>query len=174
MIKNYTPVAVVVGGALIALGLYFGLQQAPSPALVVPEGLIRAESPPDELVLTERIVNRLEIHIEDIQQVCRSIEEAFLTTGGGTSGAGFTDIAGHANEVVGLAQKIRLVTADMPRRDSQMARLLINRIQHAAHELEDAAEARDHQESHHAFENLEHEVESLEDVVKDMASTISR
>ena len=97
-----------------------------------------------------------------MQQVMRSIDEASRSDG-------FLDMASHAEEIVNLAQRSRQLTADMARRDSQLIRLLANRIQHSAHELEDSAKASDHEEAHHAFENLEHEVESLDDALSELA-----
>lgn len=153
----------ILGAALIvSLGLYFALQ--------TPTGWTDPRSP-NEVTRTlenerrrnmEAACNLLEIHLDDARQVARSLDEAFRKTPKG----GYSDIATHAEEIVELAQKIRLETANLRRSDARIIRLLLEGVQHSAHELEDAARDRDHGESHHAFDNLKHEIERLTGEVK--------
>ena len=161
------PLAILGAAVIVALGLYFGLQRTTPQPIAVPQ----VQSAPDIPRLTVGMVNRLEIHVEDIQQVMRSIQEDFRKTGAGGA-SGYRDIAWSASEVVGLVQQVRLQTADLPRGDSRAIRLLVDRVQHSAHELLDAADASDHEEAHHAFENLGDEVDSFEDAVKELAEGV--
>ena len=95
--------------------------------------------------------------MHDAAQLVRSIEEAFKRNGYG-------DIASHADELVELAQQIRSETATLPR--SGWIRMLVDRVQQAAHELEHTAKAQNHEDSHHAFNNLKDELESLDQEVQ--------
>ena len=155
--------ATILGAAaILALGVYFGLRDrsAPPPP---PPSTPPVVSTPDPVT-----INKINIHLDDVRQVVRSIEEAFRRTGRGGQ-TGYNDIAHHAKELVDLAQKLRSETAPLSRDDSRVIRFLVDRVQHAAHELEDAAEAHKHEESHHSFENLKHEIESLGEEVESLS-----
>lgn len=149
--KNPNALAIVGGAAIISLGLYFGLRSGPAPSGPDAPTPMAAASLGQTLEVT---VNKMEIHLDDAAQVVRSIEEALRRSA-------LADIASHAAELVELAQEIRSETATLAREDSRVIRLLVDRVQHAAHELEGAAEARQHEEVHHAFETLNYELESL-------------
>lgn len=149
--KNVNALAIVGAAVIISLGLYFGLRSGPARSGPDDPTLMDFASPGQTLEVT---VNKMEIHLDDAAQVVRSMEEAFTRSA-------FADIASHAAELVELAQTIRSETATLARQDSRVIRLLVDRVQHAAHELESAAKGGQHDEAHHAFETLNYELESL-------------
>ena len=151
VMKNLT---ILGAAAFLALGLYYGLRESSTPAPPPPPTSTTPDSSPNPVTV-------IEIHLEDIRQVVRSIEEAFSRTAGGAGNTGYEDIARHANEVVDLAQQLRSEPATLSGNDSRVIGLLVDHIQHAAHELKEAAEAHEHEDSHHAFDNLKYELESL-------------
>ena len=152
--------------AILALGLYFGLRERSAPPPPPPQP--PPVSTPESSRTPQVTLDKMNIQLDDAQQVVGSIEEAFHRTGHGGK-TGYEDIARHAKELVDLAQQVRSETAPLSREDSRAIRLLVDHVQHAAQELESAAETHQHEESHHAFENLEHELESLRKEVESLS-----
>lgn len=148
---NKASITVIGIALIISGGLYFALRGgAPGP-----------QPPPQQLVdplpgqATPAIVNQLEIHVDDLRQVLRSIDEAFRSNAYG-------DVSSHADEIVKLAKQLRQATLGLSQIDSRVIRLLIDHVQHTAHELEEAAGKGAHTQAHHAADNLKDDFKNLE------------
>lgn len=161
----------VLGAALIiSLGVYFGLTRSGSDTKLPPVGAgtstmektqianeIRRQE--DDRRRIETAINQIEIYVEDANQVSRSVAEAFTKTA-------YADISYRAEELEKLAQNIRQATVDLPPDKSRIIRILVSPVQHSAHELQDAANARDHKDAHHAFESLKEQLDTLDEEIQ--------
>ena len=99
-------------------------------------------------------IREIAMHLEDAMVVFTSIKEAFRAPD-------LDDVAEHAAEIVLLAQEMRKSAIDLEGAFYRLVTRDIRDIQHSAHELEDAAEARDHDEAHHAADNLDTALQAL-------------
>lgn len=146
----------ILGAAvIISLGLYFGLTGNDSdtrlrPVAAGPPAIVGPPTMGDV-----RVVNQLEIYVEDANQISRSVQEAFTRSG-------YADIAKHADELEKLAQNIRQATVDLSPEESRIIRILVGPLQHSAHELQSAARSGDHRDAHHAFEGFKERLEAIE------------
>ncbi|MCH8026784.1 MAG: hypothetical protein IID63_01530 [candidate division Zixibacteria bacterium] len=157
----------ILGGAvIIGLSIFIGLAWNPSEGDADRlEGRRIADSREAEKrrigAIREKAVNMLDIHISDIKQVLRAIDETLSST----SRSGHGDVASHADEIEELTQKMRLETAELKYEDTRVLKLILDRFQHLAHELEHSAKKNDHEEAHHAYENMVAELENLVDEI---------
>jgi archaellum component FlaC len=95
------------------------------------------------------------ITLDEIRQHTRAIEEAV-----GRNGYG--DVGEHADRIVELTSTIRQASVDLRSdADVEYIREQLDRIQHAAHELEEEAGRRSHDGTHHALENINAELDRL-------------
>ncbi len=108
-----------------------------------------------------RAVAKIKLDLDEAAQLERSLEEAFRQ---GRN----RDIARHGEQLVLLVREIRDQLVDVPASDLEILRLLVDRTEHAAHEMQEAAEARRHDDSHHAFETFQTELRSLRERVNRM------
>ena len=158
---NYRPRFVLrVGMALILLGALTGCTSSgdesggttPSdpPRLVDGPGLV--ERPGTENA--NMAVRQIKVHLAETRQNMRSIEE-------NVRHSRYANIAEHGEEISELASEIRAQTVSLRETDAEIVMLLVDRVQHAAHELEEAAGAHDHDGMHHAIETLDAELTDL-------------
>lgn len=154
----------ILGAAIIiSLGIYFGLARNGSNTTLPPVGAagpgITVTQPPKtpfgSTTDIRRVINQLNIYVEDANQISRSVQEAFARSG-------YADIANHAEELEKLAQNIRQATVDLPPEESRIIRILVGSLQHSAHELQGAASSKDHEHAHHAFEGFEEQLDTIE------------
>lgn len=108
-----------------------------------------------------RAVATIKLDLDQTAGLERSLEEAFRQ---GRS----QDIAKHAEELVTLSRHIRSQLVDVPPADLEVLRLMVDRAEHAAHEMQEAAGSGKHDDSHHAFETFQTEVRSLRERVNTM------
>ena len=145
----------ILGAALIiAVSIIIGITWRPS------GGITDDSQNRREIIrisqVREKAVNVIDVHVSDIKQVLLAIDETLSSTN-----SRHEDIAGHADEIGELTQMVRLSTTDLKYEDSRVLKLLLDRLQHLAHELEHAGETKDHEEAHHVYKNMLVEVENL-------------
>jgi len=101
-----------------------------------------------------RAITLMKIALGEATQVELTLKEAF-------SKDDFEDVEEHGAEIVDLMKEIRRLTVELPDADGEVIRLLVDRAQHAAHELEEAGKVDDHNSAHHAFETMSNELSAL-------------
>jgi predicted TIM-barrel fold metal-dependent hydrolase len=103
-----------------------------------------------------RAVGAITLSLDQGFQILRSIEEAVTRNG-------FDEFKTHGGEMVSVARAIRPHVLDLPPADAEVIRLLVDRLEHAAHELEEAGAARNHDDAHHALQTLRAELTAIRD-----------
>jgi hypothetical protein len=114
-----------------------------------------------EAVSSRRALRAIKLEMRKTQQITRLIEESFKD-------GKLEDVAEHAESIVGISQRIQDQSIDLRESDADMILLLVEDVQHAAHELEEASARRSDSDAHHAYENLTAELSSMEERVSDM------
>lgn len=99
-------------------------------------------------------VATIKVNLDQAAQTVRSLEETFRVNKYG-------DVARHGSELVALARDIRRQSINLSDSDGEVVRLIVDRLEHAAHEVQEAGEAGRHEDVHHAFESLQTELVSL-------------
>lgn len=153
----------ILGGALIiALALFIGLTWDTQDTTAQDD---RDAEGRKISAMREKAVNMLDVHVSDIKQVLRAINEKL-----GSSDK--ADVASHAAKIEDLTQKMRIETAELKHEDTRVLKLLLDRFQHLAHELEHSVETNKHEDAHHAYENMVVEFENLVSEITIMRSRL--